>query len=70
MGSRMPDLQLIPRMDEILHPFLQTTTRKKTNKTTSQHFSRKQMDVSQKNTKTKMTALARSIDLKHPRTIL
>ena len=32
-------------------------------------FLRKQIDVSLKKTKTKMTAMQKSIDLKHPRTI-
>ena len=47
MGSRMPDLLVIPRMDKTLHYFFRNTPWKN-EKPTSQRFLIKQMDVSQK----------------------
>ena len=47
MGSRMPDLQLIPRMDGTLHPFLQKNIGKSKNPT-SQQVLRTNMDVFKK----------------------
>ena len=62
----MPDLPLIPRMDKTLHPCLQKDIEKQ--KDIFQQVLRNKWCF-QKSTKTKMTAMPRSIDLKPPRTI-
>ena len=65
----MPDLQLIPRMDELYTHCFQKLIEKTKKKLTSQQVLRKRMDVL-KNAKTKMTAMPRSMDSNGRSTIL
>ena len=62
MGSRMPDLPLSPRMDKTLHPCWQKNNGNTKNNNPASFV--KKHGCFQKHAKTKMTALARSIDLK------
>ena len=66
MGSRMPDLLLIRRMDGNLHQCWQKNIETSRNQTSQQVW--KTNWLSQKHTKTKMTAMPKSIDLKPPLT--
>ena len=59
----MPDLQLILRMDGTLHAFRQKIIEKQANPTSQQVLGTKIVGFSQTSTQTKMSALARSIDL-------
>ena len=67
MGSRMPGLPFIHRMDMTLHPFWQNIFEKYKFQHPSKFWEK--LICFQTNTKTKMAALARSIDSKPPRTI-
>ena len=61
MGSRIPALPLIPRMDRTYTHFNIKSWTNQANQHPSKFWETK-MDVFNKNTQTKMTALARSID--------
>ena len=63
IGSRIPDLPFFHRMHRTLHPFWQKII-ERSKKRTSQQVLRNENQFSQKNTKAKMTALARSIHFK------
>ena len=70
MGSWMPDLRSIPRMDRTLHPCLIKLIGKFKRPTSQQVLERNNdaFKKQQKTNKVKMTAMPKSIDSQHPST--